>query len=323
MDIGACAVGIAKQTNKATAATNPTYLIGVASDSALVDIPLALAEDDLCTGDVSQAIGVAYRDSVLPAADFETRIYPKAVGLLLYGIFGALSSTGTGPYVHTFTGTADTPYMTFFSRMDTELRKVAASKIDQLVFSWEKRGPVKLAVTAPGCTPSWPTSFTATTDESKDNYFRALGGTFLVDIQGTGPAAMTVTGGTITIKRNTKIDEDSSSISPTDVRVGTLDCDVAFTVRRDDVLDIREILTGSTAGTAPTTTMVTGSFDTTFALSTNSLQFQANAVPWEIETPKSNAKGGPVELTVKGKAYVPSGGTVNLTAILTNGTATY
>lgn len=314
------AFGWAKQSAKGAEVAEPVFYQGV-TGGKMVDFPIEQKEIEETSG-LGAGTG-EYRESVIPAADVPVIMRPKAIGSLLQAILGTVQTTGAGPYTHVITLGGSVPYYTLFGKLDTELRKAIDAKLDELSIEWDGNGPVKVNATWLGCTPGFDTAFVPVNDETLAAAFLASSGTYRYDIDGTTLAAAKVKGGKITLKRNLEADIISGSMTPDDVTEGSLTAEVELKIRAATLADQRTILTGTSNGTTVSEEPIYGSFDVAFAQGTNSVTIAATRVPFTCETPEADPKGGPVELTLKGGLYIPSGGTTPVTATVINGLASY
>lgn len=316
------AAGIAKQASKGVPAVNPTFWHGV-TGGKMVDFEVDQKPDEVTTG----LGGVSHfnRESVAVGADYSTRAFLKALGLYLLGVLGNVQTTGAAaPYTHVFTLGDSVPWLTLFSKLDTELRAAGDCKIDELSIAWEGTKPLDINVTAMGCVASWPAIITVPVgDERLGAYFLPVGGSYEIDVDGVTRVAYPVLGGKITFKRSLEADIYSASVVPGDVNEGALEVEVEIKVRAATLADQRLILTGAVGGTTISETPVFGSFETTFVAGTASLALLGTRVPFTCETPEADPKGGPAELALKGPMLIPVGGTSPITATLTNDVATY
>lgn len=315
------AAGVAKQTAKGAPAANPAYWAGVTGGSML-DAEVDQAPDEITTGMAGQsAFG---RNSVSLAADYSTFLFPKYIGTLLLGVLGNRQTTGeAAPYTHVFTLGDTVPYLSFFSKLDAELRCLADAKIDELSFAWDSTGAVEVNIGAMGAAWSYPESITPVADESLAKYFRAVGGTYKYDIDGNTLATAKVLGGSITFKRNVEADVLSASVVPDDVHEGALEAEVELKIRAASLADVRTILTGTANGSTISNEPVYGSYEVEFMSGTDKLKFAASKVPFTAQSPEADPAGGPLELTLTGPMLIPDGATTPVTATLINSVASY
>lgn len=322
MNLALSAIGFALQADKATAATEPQFWHGV-DGGKMVEFPVEQKEDELTTG-LPAGVG-EFRESVMPAAGYGTRAWPKSIAALLYAIMGDIATTGAGPvYTHVIEAGASLPWATVFGKKDTALQSMAASKADEIKFSWEGNGPLKVSVVWAGCTMVYEASITPVLDESLLAYFKAAGGTFSVDLNGAGETAGgKIMGGEITFKRDVEADIYSGDLLPGDVSEKQLSVETTVKYRVPDTRAVRLLVTGALNGTAPAADPIYGGFDFLFKSgATDELRFQATRVAWQTEEPEGDPKGGPGEISLKGKCYMTAGGSP-LTATVKNGHASY
>jgi hypothetical protein len=315
-------VGLDRQVSgKGTLAATAAYGLGLRGGGVLA---AEIEQDYEEVTSTSRLPPSAYRSGVNPGASFTTRVWNKSAGLLYLGALGAISTTGTNPYTHVITPAATLPYLTLFSRLDTEYHKVRDCAIGELGLSWSGREPPELSVTVAGTVGTYyTTSWSATNDDSVAQAMSPVGGTFKVETIGTTPAPATVTGGTITISNNLIPVLDSSKVEPDDQWPGLHQITVSLTVIPADTNLWQQILTGSGSATAATATPQYGSFQTTFLGSGGAtLDLTAPRIAFLGEYPEADPGGGPVELELEGTVVIPTSGAA-FTATLINATASY
>ena len=321
MNLALSAVGIGIQSAKGTAAAEPAFYHGVDGGN-IVTFGVSQVEDELTSGLVAGT--GEYRESVAVAADYGTRAWMKSVGAYLYAALGAVSVTGTTTYTHVITADSSLPYVTVFGKKDADFKVASDCKIDQLVLEWDGNGPLKLTPTFAGCALAYDTAYTPTLDETLLAYYTALGGTFTLDLNGSAEdCGATILGGKVTIARNLTSDMVSGTLAPSDVTAGKLQVDVELKGRVPDLTATRLLLTGTTTGTEASGAVLYGGFSFGFAgASPNTLAIAGTRVAWQTEDPGADPKGGPGELTLKGRCYMTAGGTP-VTATVVNQHATY
>ena len=311
--------GIAKQTAKGTIAANPYYGMGLVS-GGLTMTPTQ--EPDALTSAYLSPAG-AFRSKVESGATIETRCYTKSIGLLLLGALGAISTTGTGPYIHTITlGTALLYFTAFETKGDASLHAIQDCKIDELEISWEENMPLKVACKMVGGLWSVPSSFTTTVaEQDTTDYFTPVGGTFKYDLDSATPATASILGGSVKISRAVEAKYFSGAIGAADAFEGFCSVETSLTVLPDDITVWKNALTGSTTGTAIGTVPLYGSFEHTFTKGAASLKLAGANTTFLCDFPEADPAGGAVECTLAGVAYRASG--TPLTAVLTNAQVSY
>jgi hypothetical protein len=322
LQIGRDIVGVAKQTGLGAIAANPTFAFGVAT-GALPAITIGQQDDPMTSG--GRAAPGAYRSTVDEKFTFDTRAWQKSIGLLILGVLGNDSVTGSNPYTHTLTQALTVPYLTMFAKKsDGTLVAVRDSKITKLELTWQDNQPLVVSVETDGCVMSFPASFTPGTDESGAlGYYTPVGGTFKYDVASATPAVASVTGGKITILQDVNTPIFSGAIEAGDAIEGNLNIDVSLDCIPTDATLWRKILTGSTSGTSIVTTPQYGSFDVKFVKGADSLEFSCLNVGFLGDLPNVDAKGGAGQMTIAGGCYPAAANGTPLTAVLINTVATY
>lgn len=324
MNTALSAIGWGKQSAKDAAVAQPVFLQGV-TGGKMVDFEIDQKPFEETTG-LGAGTG-EYRESVSVGADYGVFMRPLAIGSLLEAVLGNVQTTGAeAPYTHVITLGASVPYYKLFGKLDSEYRTAANCKLDELSIEWEGNGPVKVNATWAGCSGTWDasgSSWNPTNGEKLADPILASGGTYQYDIDGSTLATAKVLGGKITFKRAVEADILSGSVLADDVHESALVTEIELKIRAASLADQRTILTGTSNGTTISDSVVNGSVSVAFALSTSSVTIAASKIPYSCETPEADPKGGPVELTLKGGCYIPSGGTTPVTATVVNARASY
>lgn len=252
--------------------------------------------------------------------------YINTLGLYLLGAIGAKTTTGAGPYVHTYT-TGDLPYLSIFAKgIGADIEAVKDCKIDELSLKWEGAKPVELSITTQGTTFSYVASFTPGTDDTgASNFLVPVGGTFEVDVIGSSLASARVIGGEITIKNNLTTVDASASIESVDVHEGIQEHEVKLTIVPDDLSTFRKTITGAANGTTVASTVPTGSVNVVFKENggNGTLAISGSNVAFLVAFPEASPKGDMTKLELAGTAVLPVGGSSPMTYVLTNSVATY
>ena len=315
--------GVAKQASKGTLAANPTFAHGLTGGT-----PISV-EPNHSALEVTAGKRASYnviREGVVNGATIEAPAYLKSLGLYLLGALGTDSVTGTGPYVHTY-ATGDLPYLSVFAKgLDTTIEAIRDCKVDELSIKWEGNQPVTISVKLLGTTFSYPSTFTATTDETgSESFLVATGGTFQIDPLGSTLANARVISGELTIKNNVSAIDPAASIEADDVFEGVQEHSLKLTIVPDSLAEFRKVITGAANGTAVSATAPTGSVSLTFKenAGTGQLAVTGSKVAFMTSFPDADPKGGAVEIELAGMAVMPAGGTAPLVYALTNAQATY
>ena len=312
--------GISKQTAKGSPDADPTFGHGVRSGQ-VTSVELDQSADELTS--TERFNSAAQRLGVTNGADFVTRVYPASMGLYYYAALGGIQTSGSTNYTHTITPAATLPYLSQFGRIDTEYFRIQDSKIDELTITWDGTAPPELGVRTLGGTLLVGTTWTATTDESTDEFLPTAGGTFQFDGETGTAVTANVVGGSITVANNLSTIVLSTSIDPSDVWEAVQTAEVTLRIVPDNLNDWQAVITGSDSGTAVQATPTYGSFDVTFTEDANtSLQIAATRVAFTADLPEGNPAGDAVELTLVGEVLKPSGSDA-ITVTAKNQTASY
>jgi hypothetical protein len=314
-------VGVAIQSVKGTLGANPTFTHGVTDGNVLsLDID---QEPDAITSGVARIAPHAKRTDSKPGAGFTTRAFSKAVGLWLYAVLGTKGVSGSGPYVHTFTGGTSLPRLSWWGELDGTKVAVRDVMVDEVELAWEGSQPLDVKVTVMGTVLSFPGTMVASTDDTTATYMIPAGGTFKLDTKSATAVTARIKAGNVKIKNNVEEVPQSASIEADDMFPGRQEYEVSLTLVPDDLAPWREVVTGATAGTSVSQTPIYGSFDIKFVNGADSLQLVSLRVPFLCDFPDADPDGGPVELELVGTPVLQTGGGVPLTVTLTNGQTTY
>lgn len=320
MNLKLSAAGFAIQVAKGTPVAQPAFWSPVAG-GALVTLGVEQKEDELTSAYVG-GIG-EFRESVAVAADYESRAWPASIGGLLYAVLGDLATVGAAvPYTHTITPGALLPWATIFGAKDTDRKAASDCKLDELKIEFDGNAPLKVTTTWAGLGVLWSeVAFVPVLDEALVSYLKGINLAATVDLDGAGyDGDGHVLGGSLDIKRNVASDIFSGELMPGDLYEGALEIDAEIKYRVPDLLPVRLLLTGAVDGDTPSVDVPYGGFSLAFTDAPDSLTLAADRVAWQTDEPEADPKGGPAELTLKGRCY---GTTAPLTATVVNEHATY
>ena len=296
-------IGVAKQADKATHATEPRFVHGLTGGQTF--------RLDRSVENANVSCGVragtdSYVSSVTPGVDFETYGYSDALPLYFLAAMGNIASTantgqGASAYKHTVTLGDVLPYLTFWGRIGGEYTRTDGCKVDQIEMEFEGNAPLSFGITAIGLDAELGlASFPGEIDPSCfDGYFAPTGGTFKIETAGSTPLEAPITQGSLTLSNGCTADPLAGTVTPGDVEEGKLSTSGSVTVKPQDMALYRKMITGSAAGTAPTGQMVYGSFEWVFRHSKNAahkMTVTANRVPFTCEFPSVDPEGGAAEL---------------------------
>lgn len=296
-------IGVAKQTDKATPASAPTFVHGLTGGQTF-KLDRSVESADVSCG--TRAGTDSYVASVKPGVDFETYGYSDAIVLYFLAALGNIASseqTGADKASrrHIVTLGDILPYLTFWGRIGGEYTRTDGCKVDQIEMSFEGNKPLEFGITALGLDATLGLdSIPGSIDPSCfDGYFVPTGGTFKVETLGNTPVAAPVTKGSLTLSNSCKADPLAGMVMPGDVEEGKLSTSGSVTVKPSDMALYRKMITGSASGTKPTGGMVYGSFEWNFTHSKDTkhkMKVEATRVPFTCEFPSVNPEGGAAEL---------------------------
>ena len=315
---GSIRFGIASQASAGTLATNPAYLFGVEKG----DIPANPAYDDapLTSGTATKS-NRELRRLEWPF-EFTTNAYQGSVGTILKHALGKCTTTGASPtFTHVFEHLRPLPAgMSVFKEYSDggDIHAVRDGKISSLRLSWEENAPLKLEVSGLGTVYSSPNSLTATDDETGLlTYYRPVGGTFKVDIDGTTLAARCTKGGFADLTNAISGDFCSGKLEASSLSDNAHDASCGMTVKAD-VTEWEAIIAAVQAGTD-----LYGSVEWVFKSGTHTLTVEAKRIGFMPYAMPASAGGEEIEAELGGVCYTPPGeeGPVKIT--LTNDVAAY
>lgn len=315
---------LGKQSAKGAAATGPSFTFPVTGGKPFnhaIDQPLVEL-----TG-TSPGRGVVDRVSIVPGATLPTLVWAKSAGATLYSILGGYSVTGSGPYTHVIVPAVEPlPYQTLWGRYNTDYVRLLNAKCDSVTISFDGPGLATLEQTWMGTTSLWADTPSAATNDDTVIAAAALhaaGGTFQLDVDGTTNATYCIRSGSVTINRNMSADMCAASVTPDDHTSGIVEVTYSLTIAPASTLvDVRNVVTGTPTGTAPSSAPVYGAATITLTDGTNTLTLASNRIAYVAETPDADPAGGTAEVVLEGTALAGSG-VAQLTATLVNTIASY
>jgi hypothetical protein len=214
----------------------------------------------------------------------------------------------------------------FAKGIDSTIEGIRDCKVDELTLKWEGSKPVMVSAKLAGTVFSYPSTFTAGTDETGVEAFLVpVGGTFSLDPLGSTLVSARVVGGELTIKNNVGAIDPSAAVEADDQYEGVQEHSLKLTIVPDDLSLFRKTVTGGAAGTSVALVAPTGSVSLTFKENngTGQLVVTGSKVAFMTAFPDADPKGGAVEIELAGMAVMPAGGTAPLVYALTNQQASY
>lgn len=312
-------LGLATQSAFGTAATAPTYIVGL-TGGKIYDVELEEAELDT-TWD-NRVLSGYDRHQAVPVSDSSVVAMPQSIGTFLMCTLGAHAVTGVGPYTHTFTVGSALPYATLWGMFGSaDSAQITDAKLDSLELAWEKTAALSAKAKFMGCGINIGTAFpgTGTSETVSGGVLKGAGGVFSAN----GVSARVV-GGSLKFTNTLEAIVASSSIVPLDMFEGRLAIECSLKIKPTDLTEWRRVVTGTTSGTVISANVLQGAVDLKFlGPSGSSLEFTSSTVAWSSSMPDANPGGGAAELTLTGRFVIPSGGGSPITATLINSVATY
>lgn len=307
---------IAEQASQGTAATTPEYKFNLTGGSPYDH---DISQDVIALTGTAPANGEADRTMIVPKSDLNTLGLPRTLGRFLAQILGqdTMSPAGTHtmiPIVEPLT------YSTIWGLLGTDYVRITDAKPATLKISFDNAGLVKVDSSWLGTTSLWAsTPASATVDDSAGGItkLRAAGGTFQFDIDSATPVSGCIKSGSVTLTRSLHPKECAGSVTPGDMTAGRLTIVWSLTIEPDSLVDIRNIVTGTPSGTAPTGTPPYGSANVSFLAGSDSLTLTSLRVPYLAAVPASNPDGGIAEVVLEGTGLQPTSGNA-ITAVMVN-----
>ncbi len=160
-----------------------------------------------------------YVSEVHAAGAPEMYVPPNAAAGLLYGVLGAVDTTGAAdPWSHAITAATTRPWMTWWRSLGGLLfGKSTDCKVDQLVISGEANKPLRMTATVQGLDPRHATAEEATAAIEIANRVIYYDGNGTLDLEGVAVPCMRSF--TLTISRNGEM-IPGDGIGPCDITEG-------------------------------------------------------------------------------------------------------
>lgn len=329
-------VAFGKQTAVGVPNTSPAWTVPITGGGIGI-----VREDDVIpvTALVSGRMG-RYVQRARLEGSVRMLAHPKLLGFLLKHAMGAISTTGTGPYTHTFTMAEEypSPGFTFYSLVGDDWLQAYDCFITSLSIRGESGGnvEVEVALGAKAAAVGVPApTYTVTNVEPR---FKFLGSTIKVDADSGSPQAVdNVEAFEVTIARDPDI-RYGASLMPRVVAPDRL-VDASATIAYDSDEQgwdfYRVAISGSTATPAAASQdMREGSFEITFGVhpsSANEMLRVASGTgatgagmrnwSYSVTRPEADPAGGAITMDVAGPLLTDGSGTTELTVQLTNDAA--
>ncbi|HWE83059.1 MAG TPA: phage tail tube protein [Gaiellaceae bacterium] len=286
-------LALGRQSAKGVAQTSPTYKLKLTSgDLSPARQVIQLAETDSSRQDGKSVVVGAHVEGT---PEFYVR--PDDFGLLAYAALGANADSGTSPnYIHTATmlNNGNLPYLTIYKAVGNT--SLVDEYVDCRVTGLSIKGQAGQVLTVAADIAGLSATFGAT-----DPVLTTVQQTPLVypnvTVRKNGSAPATVESFQLDIKSNPTILQADTSIVPYDIVPGKLQVSGTFTLLFENDQDYRNFHTGSSSGTAFSTTIFTQTLEMMVRASTFlSVDFLMNSVAYTAYPVLPDVSGAPIRV---------------------------
>lgn len=323
---GISKVGLAKQSGKGSAAATALFGHGLTGGAPFSVKPTQAPHQSTAGNRLTKN---AYRELLQPGAEYSFSAQPDLLGLYLLAALGSVTTTGAGPYTHTFSSGDTLPWMTAWARLASEYQKLTDAKLDSISLSWDGPKPLECSASWLALTPDLKlgSAWTPTNDKSEaEDFLVPIGGTFQVDGSGASPATAVITGGEFTVNNSNEPIVAAGSVLPVDLAEKDQSYECSLRIVPDDLSIWRDVLSGTTTGTSIAQTTQYGSLSIVFKENRNpsgdTLTVTGSRVLFECDYPSADPEGGHAELSLSGIPLY-DGTDAPLKFVLVNGTTSY
>lgn len=317
VNAGSILFGIGSQASAGTLATNPAYLFGV--ESGDIGFGPDFNDAPLTSGTATETDRELIRINV--PFEYTTNSYLGSVGTIIKHALGDVTTTGSSPtFTHVFEHARPLPagLSVFKVYEDGFADTLRDGKVETLRLEWDENAPLKVVVSGIGTVKDDVASVTPTTDETGTlTYFKPVGGTFKMDIDGTTVAARCVKGGHIELTNNLKADFCSGSYEASSISDNRHRAYCAMTVKGDRD-EMRAMETALQAGGD-----LYGSIEWVFKSGTHTLKIEAKRVAFIPPALPASASGDEIEVELGGRCFSSTTWTSPVKITLTNDVAAY
>ncbi len=309
---------LAKQSAKGTAATTPVRKLRVTSDGVdpgrqLITLP----ETDSSSQSPQSVVAGAQ-----PGGQFDTWLRPNDCDLLFYGLMGATpSDSGSGNYTHTLNPATSTPYLTLWDVVPgVSTTKYVDCRVTQAVISGQSGQGIQASWTVAALTalvnqtePTLPAAFSTDVGMTYPDVTVTRGGSHQGDVDAFS----------ITIDRHGQYFFGDNGLTAADYANGLFEVSGSMTLAFQNVQEYAAFNTGSTAGTALTTTVYSQSLDILIAIDSNtSVDFTSSAVEYRAFPIGLDTGGAPITVAAAFATKPQSTWSNNLSVVVKNQQAT-
>ena len=281
---------VAKQSAKGTAATTPVRKLRVTSDAldpgrSIITLP----ETDSSSQSPQAVVAGA-----APGGAFDTWLRPNDCDLLLYGLMGATpSDSGSTNYTHVLNPAQATPYLTIWDVIPgVSTTKYVDCRVTQGTFSGQSGQGIQASWTVAALSalvgqtePSQPSGFSADVAMTYPQVTVTRGGTHNGDVDAFS----------VTVNRNGQYFVGDNGLTAADYVNGLFDVSGSMTIAFQNQQEYAAFNTGSTAGTALTTTIYSQALDLIIAIDSNtSIDFASSGIEYRAFPISLDTGGAPI-----------------------------
>jgi hypothetical protein len=305
-------IGLAKQTTESTVGTIATYEFPVFGGRPEPDQQTArvqVTDNASIIGDPYKQSGISWKSNVQHPA------LADLLGLELVSMWPTDTKTGAGPtYTHTYSGLGAT--QAWFAQYSTApglAETYEAGVCSGIGFSvTEEGGPMRVTYEMIGKKPTVAAHTITTSPGLVDGYFTATGAVLKGEEDNATPATMTnIQKADVTVQRGIQPLATADGVSVNYLSQGQVTPGFTMTVLYTNWDAYRATFYGSTAGTVPSSTQVTGSVELNYVHTAQagwSFKVVIPKAQWVAVPPQPDAGGGPLTFQINGEVFKPASG---------------
>jgi hypothetical protein len=310
-------LGVHKQTNESTVGTVASYGVPVYS----ADVGPRKEARRIEVTDAASWEGDIYYGPSSWSAQAEFPAFADSLGRFLQLLWPTDTTTGAGPYTHTFSGLGGTQsWCALYARWGAGSKKHTFGKGQATGISFavdQDGGPLRVGFSATGQTVTDESSTVTTTNALTDGHLtlQASGASFYFDPDtpnsAPGSSAESFTSFNLQIDRaiTPQPTVDSPTVSILGQGKGSTTLSMSMLYSSWDVFNASYF--GAVAGTSLSSTKVQGAAKLTFKHTVQAgwnLSLYLPAVTFMVEPPQPNPSGDALQFTVNGYVEKPSSG---------------
>lgn len=268
-------------------------------------------------------------------AKITTLAFDAMLGQLLKAALGAVATTGSAaPYTHKFTLGESLPAVKLWQQVgasNAPVQQLSGGKVSRLGISAEGVKPPAITFEMAGTDVSWSgNTWPGGGDfDAADGWFTTAGAEVKLSLNsgtpGAVPAYMALDTFECAVESEMTPQVQFGSVQAAAQIEGSATVTATISGTTSDTQVYRAIKTGSSSGTALSSSIITGSLEVTFPHTVESdweLKIEFPAIPWEIEALGVDVEGGPFELALSTSGAIAIDGT-SITVTLKDDTASY